>query len=106
MESRFPKPTIDLDPDRWEELARNAYQAYGKVVDFKNYQGYPMPEWGKLPLPIQLAWIAAAMQVAVDFKIRPIDAAASVAGDAADEDQGVGGTDENTVLPDEGVTNA
>ena len=46
------------------ELAKIAYQAYGKTTDFKNYQGLPMPEWESLPEKIQQAWIAAAVAVA------------------------------------------
>jgi hypothetical protein len=41
-------------------LAADTYQAYGKAVDFKNYQGLPMPEWVDLPESIRFAWIAAA----------------------------------------------
>lgn len=45
------------------ELAEEAYLAYGKVTDFKNFQGNPMPEFADLPPTIQAAWIAAAAKV-------------------------------------------
>lgn len=44
------------------ELAMLAYQAYGKSVDFKNYQGLPMPVWGDLTPAIQQAWVEAAKE--------------------------------------------
>lgn len=44
--------------------ARAAYQMYGKSVDFKNYQGNPMPSWEELPDAIKTAWEAAAEGVA------------------------------------------
>lgn len=43
-----------------EALGRRAYQAYGDVVHFKNYQGLPMPLWDDLSPAIQNAWKAAA----------------------------------------------
>lgn len=42
-----------------EQLAEQAYQAYGAVTDFKNYQGLPMPKWAELPPKIREAWCAA-----------------------------------------------
>ena len=50
----------------WEDpfhLAKIAYAAYGKSVDFKNYQGLPMPEWDDLTGAIQEAWRMAAQAV-------------------------------------------
>lgn len=44
-----------------EEVAQIAYQAYGTVTDFKNYQGLPMPKWNELTPKIQEAWRAAAL---------------------------------------------
>lgn len=44
--------------------ARAAYQMYGKSVDFKNFQGNPMPEWNDLPEAIKTAWEWAAEAVA------------------------------------------
>lgn len=42
-----------------EKLAKLAYHAYGKVTNFKNYQGLPMPEWADLTEKIKEAWVAA-----------------------------------------------
>jgi hypothetical protein len=47
----------------YQDYAKQAYQAYGKVTDFKNYQGLPMPKWEELPPKIQEAWIAAAKEL-------------------------------------------
>jgi hypothetical protein len=46
------------------ELAKLGYASYGRSVDFKNYQGLPMPEWDDLPEKIQEAWKAAARSIA------------------------------------------
>lgn len=43
-----------------ESRAQIAYSAYGRKVDFKNYQGNPMPMFHELPPNIRDAWIAAA----------------------------------------------
>lgn len=45
------------------QIAKNAYGAYGAVTDHKNYQGLPMPEWEALTPKIREAWIAAAVNV-------------------------------------------
>lgn len=47
----------------FDEYAKRAYAAYGKVTDFKNYQGLPMPKWEELPPKILEAWIEAAKEV-------------------------------------------
>lgn len=44
------------------KLAMLAYQAYGKSVGYKNYQGLPMPQWGNLSPAIKDAWVAAAKE--------------------------------------------
>lgn len=41
------------------DLARKAYDAYGRVTDHKNYQGLPMPLFDDLGETIQKAWCAA-----------------------------------------------
>lgn len=41
-------------------LGQIAYTAYGDTVDWKNFQGNPMPSWEQLPDIIQRAWEAAA----------------------------------------------
>ena len=46
--------------DQQITLAREAYQRYGAVTDFKNFRNEPMPEWHELPATIQRAWAAAA----------------------------------------------
>lgn len=50
--------TWDID-----NLAKKAYNAYGRKVDFKNYQGNKMPDYYDLPLPIKEAWHAAVLFV-------------------------------------------
>lgn len=45
------------------DLAKVAYRAYGESTGFKNYQGLPMPEWDKLTVSIQTAWVAASQAV-------------------------------------------
>lgn len=50
----MPLPVVSLD-----EITRQAYQAYGEVTDFKNFQGNPMPAFDDLPPIIQRAWQAA-----------------------------------------------
>ena len=47
-----------------DNVAQEAYQAYGRVTEFKNYQGEPMPEWHELPEKTRRAWFAAAVAVA------------------------------------------
>lgn len=47
----------------YDSLARSAYQAYGKVTDYKNYQGLDMPTFDALTPTIQQAWIAAVKDV-------------------------------------------
>jgi hypothetical protein len=48
-----------------DEFARKAYEAYGKVTGYKNYEGNPMPAFDDLGETIQDAWRAAA-QAACD----------------------------------------
>jgi hypothetical protein len=48
---------------------QDCYQAYGRVTNFKNFQGNPMPEWGDLPDIIKLAWETVA--TAKDQSIAP-----------------------------------
>ena len=42
------------------DAARAAYQRYGAVTEFKNFQGNAMPAFHELPFVIQCAWCAAA----------------------------------------------
>lgn len=48
------------------DVAKIAYEAYGAVTDYKNYQGLPMPKWEELPSKIQQAWVAAAKASAME----------------------------------------
>lgn len=43
-----------------ESRGRIAYTAYGRTVQFKNWQGDPMPSWPELPMHIREAWIVSA----------------------------------------------
>lgn len=43
-----------------ESRARIAYTAYGRKVNFRNFQGDPMPSFDELPQAIRDAWIASA----------------------------------------------
>ena len=43
-----------------ESRGRIAYIAYGRVTNFKNFQGNPMPEFDALPENIREAWIVSA----------------------------------------------
>jgi len=56
-------PTLRLELSPEEQLAKEAYQAYGDAVEWKNYQGLPMPRWEHLTDPIRNAWIASATYV-------------------------------------------
>lgn len=49
-------------------MAMTAYHAYGEAVDFKNYQGLPMPAWEALTPAIQAAWICAATALASELQ--------------------------------------
>lgn len=40
---------------------QDLYGVYGQSVEFKNFQGNPMPEWVDLPAAIQNAWDAVAL---------------------------------------------
>lgn len=42
-------------------LAREAYERYAAVTDWKNYQGLPMPQFDALGDKIQEAWCAAVL---------------------------------------------
>lgn len=55
---------MDTSRVDWESVAAEAYSAYGKVTDFKNYQGLPMPDWKDLTPTIRKAWIEASKAAA------------------------------------------
>lgn len=46
-----------------ESRARIAYTAYGRVTDFKNFRGEPMPKFDDLPENIRQAWQAASQTI-------------------------------------------
>jgi hypothetical protein len=48
-----------MDPTTLKH-AEEIYNVYGSAVDFKNYQGLPMPKWEDLTPKIQGAWTAVA----------------------------------------------
>lgn len=52
-----------LTDANWSAIAPFAYSAYGAVVNFKNYQGQPMPPFDQLPETIKQAWEQAARSV-------------------------------------------
>lgn len=57
-------------------IAQNAYQAYGQVTEFKNFQSNPMPPWDELPATIQQAW-AAAVEAALKATVPPVEPGAA-----------------------------
>jgi hypothetical protein len=56
--------TLDQLKTELEELAKQAYAAYGSVTDYKNYQGLPMPQWADLTPKIRQAWRVSVLRVA------------------------------------------
>jgi hypothetical protein len=48
-------------------IASDAYTAYGRVTDFKNFAGGEMPSWEVLPAQIRLAWTAAVKTAVESF---------------------------------------
>lgn len=55
----------------WVDMAASAYRAYAASTGNRNFRGEPMPAWSELPLPIRVAWEAAARQVGSCFGARP-----------------------------------
>lgn len=55
--------TLKLTTIHGKTYEETAYEAYGKVTDFKNFQGNPMPAFKDLPEKIQEAWKAAAQAI-------------------------------------------
>lgn len=43
-----------------DTLGKATYAAYGDSVEWRNYQGLPMPTWRELTPAIRQAWRAAA----------------------------------------------
>lgn len=65
-------------------MAKEAYHAYGKVTQFKNFQGNPMPEWDALTPTIRQAWVAAATKAAA---LAALDERAGATFDAREKSQ-------------------
>jgi hypothetical protein len=55
-----PKP---MRGNSYESITKSAYKAYAASTGNKNFRGEPMPEWEKLPQPIQIAWEAATRHI-------------------------------------------
>lgn len=53
----------DIEHKSLETLAKIAYDMYGKTVDYKNFQGNPMPKFDDLPQQIRKAWTNASLAV-------------------------------------------
>ena len=53
-----------------EELAKDAYIAYGKSTGNKNYRGLKMPSWDNLTPAIREAWKAAVFSVLEETGMR------------------------------------
>lgn len=67
----------DMPPDGG--LAREAYEAYGDAVGWRNYIGIPMPPWHQLTEAVQNGWRAAAAKVAAAGQVAE-NTGATVAG--------------------------
>lgn len=46
-----------------DELAAEAYKAYGQSTGGLNHLGRPMPRWGDLPAETRNAWRAAVQRI-------------------------------------------
>ena len=58
------EPTCLRDlPSSIDDLAQDAYKAYGDTLGWKNPEGLPMAKWEELPFAIQSALIAATQRV-------------------------------------------
>lgn len=55
MPNPYPYKNLEENPF-YMELAKSAYGHYGAVVDFKNFQGNPMPSFDELLPNIRRAW--------------------------------------------------
>jgi hypothetical protein len=51
-------PNVDM-----QQMTRDAYQAYGDAVAWKNHRGEPMPKFDDLPREIAEAWQTAARKI-------------------------------------------
>lgn len=62
------------------DLARTAYDAYGASVEWKNYQGLPMPTFEDLPPRIKDAWVAATLATVAAVEARTMRAVRDLVG--------------------------
>lgn len=46
-----------------DSLGKQAYKAYSRTTDNKNFQGNPMPDWNDLPETIRKAWENASQEI-------------------------------------------
>lgn len=56
--------TMAITQERYESceyLGKEAYNGYCEVVDYKNYQGLPVPNWENLTDKIRTAWVVSAI---------------------------------------------
>jgi len=60
------------------EVAKQAYEGYAAVTNWKNFQGAAMPEWDDLPKTIQQAWIGASATV-TDVVLNNVEEATKMA---------------------------
>lgn len=54
-------------------MARSAYEAYGRTTGNKNFRGDQMPTWDELPAAIVLAWVAAVSNALANFAAAVLD---------------------------------
>ena len=52
-----------LSSEALQDMANHAYYAYGKTVNFKNYQDFPMSDFKDLPERIKRAWLESTRHV-------------------------------------------
>ena len=53
--SKYPYKNLPVN-DFYMQKAEDTYNHYGAAVDFKNFQGNPMPLFTDLPPAIKKAW--------------------------------------------------
>lgn len=56
------KGDLQVPTIQWRAIAEEAYNAYGRTTEFKNYQGLDMPKFKDLPHLIQEAWENACLK--------------------------------------------
>lgn len=51
------------EPESWLDVAHEGYNSYGDAAGWKNYLGFEMPNWDKLPSKTREYWVAAAKNI-------------------------------------------